>query len=269
MAYKEWGDPDNARVLICVHGLTRVSDDFDVLGNALADAYRVVCPDLPGRGRSDWLRDPRHYQVPQYLADVVTLIARLDVDGVDWLGTSLGGLVGMALAALPGTPVRRLVLNDIGPVLDPQALERIAQYVGEPVSFATFDEAEQHVRQTSASFGPHTDAQWRKLAADVLRQDAAGRWHYHYDAGLAIPFKAMDAEAARQAQDMLWSAYDAIACPTLLVRGAQSDMLSRETALAMTQRGPHAALVELPGIGHAPTLVTEEQISLVRRFLLT
>jgi pimeloyl-ACP methyl ester carboxylesterase len=268
MAYKEWGDPDNPNVLICVHGLTRVSDDFDALAKDLSDHYRVICPDVVGRGRSEWLRDPQHYQVPQYVSDMVTLIARLNVESVHWFGTSLGGLIGLLLASLPGNPIRKLILNDIGPVLDPVALARIGEYVGQPISFPTFEAAEKYVRETSQSFGVHSDEQWRKLAADVLRQNPEGRWILHYDAGLAVPFKTGTAEAAKIAQQMLWAAYDAIACPTLLVRGADSDLLSWETAFAMTRRGPKASLIELPHVGHAPTFLTESQIAIARKFLL-
>jgi pimeloyl-ACP methyl ester carboxylesterase len=267
MAYKEWGDVGNRDVLICVHGLTRVSDDFDRLAEQLSTRYRVICPDIVGRGRSDWLRNPQYYEVQQYVSDMVSLIARLDVEHVSWLGTSLGGLIGLVLASLPDTPICRLVLNDIGPVLDPIALARLGEYVGQAVRFADFDEALQYIRQTSASFGPHSDAQWRKLAADVLRQDAQGQWSLHYDPGLAVPFKETTVQAAQTSQQLLWAAYDAITCPTLVIRGAESDLLSRETAQAMTTRGPKPALVELPGIGHAPTFVSDEQIAIVKAFL--
>ncbi|HEX2603704.1 MAG TPA: alpha/beta hydrolase [Oxalicibacterium sp.] len=269
VAYKEWGDPSNPRVLICVHGLTRVSDDFDALAQALCGQYRVICPDLVGRGRSGWLQDPRYYEVQQYLADMVSLIARLDVRSVHWLGTSLGGLIGMVLASLPDTPVRKLVLNDIGPALDPLALTRIGEYVGQPVRFAEFDKAAEYVRQTSLSFGPHSEAQWHKLAADVLRQNENGEWQLHYDPALALPFKTASVAATQSAQQMLWAAYDAIRCPTLLIRGAESDLLSADTAQVMIRRGPHAELVEVPGTGHAPTLVRPEQIDIVQRFLLS
>lgn len=268
MFYKEWGDPENQNVLICVHGLTRVSDDFDVLANALSNEYRVICPDIAGRGRSDWLRDPQHYQVPQYVNDMVTLIARLETDSVHWLGTSMGGLIGLVLASMAGSPIRKLILNDIGPVLDPTALSRIGEYLGQMVSFATFDEASQYIRQTSLSFGTHTDEQWRKLANDVLRQNADGRWSCRYDPGLAISFKMSTSDGLRIAQKMLWAAYEAIACPTLIVRGADSDLLSRDTANAMTKRGPKAALVEIPDVGHAPTFVSDAQIAIATKFLL-
>lgn len=272
MAYKEWGDPSNPRVLICVHGVTRVSDDFDNLAHALCQDYRVVCPDVVGRGRSEKLRNPLYYQIPQYVNDMVTLIARVtansSVETVDWFGTSMGGLIGMGLASLPDNPIRKLVLNDVGPSLDLAALARIGDYIGQNVRFATFDEAVKFIRDVSQTFGPHTDEEWRKLASDVLRQDEEGFWVRHYDLGLAVPFKASTPDSMKEAEKMLWLAYDAISCPTLLVRGAESDLLSHATAQAMTQRGPRAKLVELPGIGHAPTFTHADQIALAKDFLL-
>jgi pimeloyl-ACP methyl ester carboxylesterase len=268
MAYKEWGDPHNPKVLVCVHGLTRVSDDFDNMALALSAFYRVVCPDVVGRGRSDWLRDPQHYHVPQYVSDMVTLLARLDTETVDWFGTSMGGLIGIGLASLPNSPVRKLVLNDVGTTLDYAFFKRIGEFLGRPIRFPTFDEAAQYIRAISTTFGPHTDDEWHKFAADVLRQDKDGQWIPHYDLQLAIPVKAQTAENFQQASVMLQAAYDAIACPTLLVRGAESDLLSHEVAQEMTKRGPKAKLVELPGVGHAPTFVHADQIAIAREFLL-
>jgi len=268
MAYQEWGDPANDRTLICVHGLTRVSNDFDALAQALANDYRIICPDVVGRGRSGHLRDPQYYRVPQYVSDMVTLIARLDVASVDWFGTSMGGVIGMALASLPDNPIRKLLLNDIGPSIDAEALARIGAYVGQEVRFATFDEAWQYVRAISQSFGPHSDEQWRKLAADVMRQNAEGAWVFLYDRNLALPFKATTAQSAQLDEQMLWAAYDAIRCPTLVVRGTESDLLSPATALAMSQRGPRAKVVELAGIGHAPTFLSDAQIALAKDFFL-
>ena len=276
IAYKEWGDPSNPRVLVCVHGVTRVGDDFDDLARALCDAYRVVCPDVAGRGRSDRLRDPRLYAVPQYVADMVTLIARVTAVGqdggedgrVDWFGTSMGGLIGMVLAAMPGTPVRKLVLNDIGPVLDQGAMRRIADYIGQDLRFPDFESGARFVKEVSSSFGPHSSDEWNKLAGDVLRQAPDGQWVRHYDLALAEPFKAVTAERAELDQAALWRAYDAIGCPTLLVRGELSDLLSRETAQEMARRGPRPKLVEIPGVGHAPTFVHADQIAIAREFLL-
>lgn len=268
MAYKEWGDPRNPKVLLCVHGVTRVSDDFDNLARDLCLEYRVVCPDVVGRGCSGWLRDPRHYVVPQYVSDMVTLLARLDAQTVHWLGTSMGGLIGMGLASLQDSPIRKLVLNDVGPAINPAALTRIGAYIGQEVRFPTFDEAARYIREISLPFGPHSDEEWNKLATDVLRRDGDGQWIRHYDPGLAIPLKAVTPEGARQAEALLWQAYDAISCPTLLLRGAQSDLLAREVAEAMAARGPRAKLVEFAGIGHAPTLLHADQIDVVKEFLL-
>lgn len=269
MAYKEWGDPANPRVLVCVHGVTRVADDFDALAQAMADRYRVVCPDVVGRGRSGRLRDPQHYTVPQYVADMVTLVARVTQgdEGVHWFGTSMGGLIGMVLASFEDSPVRRLVLNDIGPVLDPVAMARIGDYIGQDLRFPDFETGAKFVREVSDAFGPHSDDQWHKLAADVLVRTEGGQWTRHYDPALAKPFAAITPERAQQDEARLWAAYDAIRCPTLLVRGAASDLLSRATAEAMTTRGPRPKLVEVEGVGHAPTFVQPDQIAIAREFL--
>jgi pimeloyl-ACP methyl ester carboxylesterase len=273
MAYKEWGDPANPRVLVCVHGVTRVAGDFDVLAASMSDRYRVVCPDVVGRGRSGRLRDPGHYIVPQYVADMVTLIARVTADNADeavhWVGTSMGGLIGMILASFEDSPIRRLVLNDIGPVLDGAALARIGEYIGQDVRFTSFEEGARFVKDVSSSFGPHSDDEWRKLASDVLVQEPGGDWVRHYDLGLAKPFAALTPERAEQDQAALWAAFDAIRCPTLLIRGEESDLLSRATAEEMTRRGPKPQLAEIAGVGHAPTLMHAHQIGVVRNFLLS
>jgi pimeloyl-ACP methyl ester carboxylesterase len=272
MAYKEWGDPSNPHVLVCVHGVTRVSDDFDHLAHAMCDRYRVVCPDVVGRGRSDRLRDPSHYVLPQYVADMVTLVARAtannDEGTVHWVGTSMGGLIGMALASMDESPIRKLVLNDIGPVLDAAAMARIGEYIGQDMRFPSFEHGAAYVRELSTSFGPHTDEQWHKLASDVLRQEADGSWVRHYDLGLAKPFHAITPELAKAGEAGLWKAFDAIRCPTLLLRGELSDLLSRETAAQMAARGPKPKVVEIAGVGHAPTLMHDEQIAVVRDFLI-
>ena len=266
MAYLEWGDARNPDVLICVHGLARSARDFDGLARALCGRYRVVCPDVVGRGDSDWLADAMLYQVPQYLQDVVTLIARLDVERVHWVGTSLGGLVGMALAAQQDSPVAKLVLNDAGPVIAKAALVRIGQYLGLDPRFPTVEAAEKVVRMVSAPFGPHSDVEWRFLTETVLRQNADGSWRFHYDPKIAEPYRT---SVPAEGDIELWPMWEAVRCPTLLLRGAESDLLSRETAQAMTQRGPKAKLVEFAGVGHAPTLMHDDQIAAVRDFLLS
>jgi len=264
IAYLEWGEPKNQRVLVCVHGLTRCARDFDTLAAALSDHYRVVCPDVAGRGESEWLADPMLYQIPQYVADMVTLIARLDVENVHWLGTSMGGLLGMALAAQKGTPITRLVINDAGPVVSKVSLERIASYVGLAPVFPGLATAEKYLRPILANFGPHTDAEWRFLIEIVLRKNADGSLRMHYDPKIAVPFRATMPEKDLE----MWPLWDAIRCPTLVIRGAQSDLLTKETVEKMSGRGPKAKVVELPGIGHAPTLMHDDQIKIVRDFLL-
>lgn len=268
MKYKEWGDPTNPKVLVCVHGVTRVSDDFDHLALELCRDYRVVCPDVVGRGRSSWLRDPQYYQLPQYVSDMVTLLARLNAETVHWVGTSMGGLIGIGLAGLQDSPVRKLVINDVGPTLNADALKRIGEYIGYAARFATFEEAVSYICAISQPFGPHTDEEWLKLASDVLRKDEDGQWIRHYDLGLSIPFKSATPEATKQGEAILWGSYDRIACPTLLIRGKNSDLLSRDIAHAMTERGPKAALVEIEEVGHAPTLMHADQIAVVKQFLL-
>ena len=263
MAYVEWGDPDNPRVLVCAHGLTRNGRDFNFLARALCGTYRVVCPDMVGRGKSDWLKVKDDYLLPQYLADMVTLLARLDVEQVQWVGTSMGGLIGMALASQPQTPIARLVLNDVGPLLTAAGIRRIGEYVGHETKFATVEEAERHIRAVSAPFGRLSDEQWRYLTLHMIAPCADGGLTLAYDPGIAEPFRKMMGD-----QDVnLWPVYDAVRCPTLLMRGAESDLLSHETALEMAQRGPRAQLVEIPGVGHAPMFLDEVQIGIVRDFL--
>jgi len=264
MAYLEWGASDNPRVLLCVHGLTRNARDFDALAEALSGHYRVICPDIVGRGRSGRLRDPAGYAIPQYVADMVTLIARLNVESVHWVGTSLGGLVGMALAAQECTPIRKLLLNDVGPLISIESLQRIGTYVGVDPTWATFAEAQAYVKLISAPFGDLSEAQWYQLTESSVAQRTDGRWGFLYDPRIASSFKATFGE-----QDIdLWPLYEQITCPTLVVRGADSDLLTRQTWLAMGERGPRARLAEIPAVGHAPMFLTPGQIDIARDFLL-
>lgn len=263
MSYVEWGRRDNPRVLVCAHGLTRCARDFDYLARVLAADFRVVCPDVPGRGESEWLKNPMEYVLPVYVADMVTLIARLDVESVDWLGTSMGGLIGMILASLPGSPVHRLVLNDAGPLVTAVSLDRIGEYVGKAPKLPSLAAAEMLVRAVSAPFGPHTDAEWRFLTEHVVKPEPDGSVSFRYDPAIAVAFNA-----EKPHKDIeLWPVFDAVRCPTLVLRGAESDLLTRDTAMAMTQRGPKAKLVEFAGVGHAPTLIHGDQIAAVRDFL--
>ena len=263
LAYWEWPGPKGARTVVCVHGLTRNGRDFDALAESLSASCRVVCPDIVGRGKSDWLADPADYAYPVYLADMAALIARLDVEEVDWVGTSMGGLIGMMLAASPKAPIRRMVINDIGPLIAKEGLARIASYVGRDPSFGDIAEIEATLRVIAASFGPLSDAQWRHLATHSAQQKPDGSLGFAYDPHIGDAFRATE-----PADLDLWSTWDRVRCQTLVIRGAESDLLRRGDAEAMTQRGPRARLIELPGIGHAPALMAQDQIAAISDFLL-
>jgi pimeloyl-ACP methyl ester carboxylesterase len=277
LAYWSWGNAAHPHVVVCVHGISRQGRDFDTLAQALVGAdgqrCRVVSVDVAGRGHSDWLKDPRMYQVPSYAIDMGALLASLRAGGaqnIDWVGTSMGGLIGIALAPQPGANLRKLVLNDVGPVVQWAALQRISSYIGADPRFETEQEGADKMWAVSTSFGPHTPAQWLALSLPMLRpvtDGSGGKFKLHYDPAIAIPVKATTPELAAQGEAMLWQLYDAIATPTLLIRGADSDLISPETARAMQARGPKAKLVEFAGVGHAPTLIAADQVAAVTEFL--
>ena len=279
MAYWQWGNPEAGHVIVCVHGLSRQGRDFDVLAQALVarsgDDLRVVCPDVVGRGKSDWLKDPMSYQIPNYAADMLALLAQVKPTILDWVGTSMGGLIGMVIGGQPGlplpVPVRRLVLNDVGPTIQWQALQRIGQYLGNAPRFASLEQAAQAMWVISTSFGPHTPEQWLALSQHMVKPmtDEKGGVAMHYDPAIALPFRTVTPESAAQGEAALWQVFDNIKAKTLLLRGANSDLLSHETAQAMTERGPKAALMEFEGVGHAPTLIAPDQVQAVADFLLT
>ena len=261
VVYYEWGDAANPRVVVCVHGLGRNGRDFDVVGEALAPTHRVLAVDMPGRGMSDWLADPNDYVFATYLATLTALIARSGAIDVDWIGTSMGGLLGMVIAAQPNTPIRRLVVNDVGPQLEAAALARIGSYIGQDPTFATYAEVERYLREISAPFGPLSDLQWEFITRTNVRERADGRWGLAYDPGIAVPFRNAPAPPN------LWPLWDAIACPTLVLRGADSDLLSREVAGEMALRGPRPRVIEFAGVGHAPMLLGPDQYHPVVDFL--
>lgn len=263
MSYVEWGNPANPRVLVCAHGLTRNARDFDALAQALSSDYRVICPDIVGHGHSDWLADPLGYAVPQYVSDVFILLRKLHIKEVDWVGTSMGGLIGMGLASHAQSPIRKLVLNDVGPVISAASLRLIAEHVGHAPVFSSLEAATDFIRTMSTDFSPLTNVQWQHLTAHSIKQDGSN-WVMRYDPGLGD----LSRSGPILTDIAIWPYYDAIHCPTLLIRGEKSDMLSAETAQEMTQRGPHAKLVDIAGIGHAPRLMDEAQITLVKDFLL-
>jgi len=263
VSYTDWGEPSAKHIVICCHGLTRDGRDFDILAQRLVGAFdcRVICPDVVGRGRSDWLKDPAEYGYAQYLADMTVLIESLGAAQVDWIGTSMGGLIGMFLAAAPDTRIRALVMNDVGPFLPRAVLERISGYVGRDESFDSLAALEAYLRQVHAPFGPLTDTQWAHLTAHSHRRRADGSYSLAYDPAIGIKLR----EAVKDWD--FWEVWDKIAAPLLVLRGAQSDLLSAEVAAEMTRRGPKAELATFAGIGHAPALMAEDQLETICRWL--
>lgn len=277
MAYWQWGDTSAGRVIVCVHGLTRQGRDFDELAKSLLAHARepllIICPDVAGRGTSDWLKNPMGYQIPNYAGDMLALLAQIKPKVLDWVGTSMGGLIGMVISGQSGlpltAPVRKLVLNDVGPVIQWESIQRISAYVGKNMEFASLEQAADAMWAIASSFGPHTREQWLELSRHMVKPHESGNGvRLHYDPSLALAFGAATRESAQQGEALLWQLYDQIQAETLLIRGADSDLLSKQTALAMTERGPRAKLVEFSGVGHAPTLITPGQIKVVEDFLL-
>ena len=263
VAYTDWGEVDNPNVLICVHGLTRIGRDFDVLAQAMQDRYRVICPDVVGRGESQWLSRAADYSYPQYLADMNALIARLNAPSVHWVGTSMGGLIGMMLAAQPNTPIRRLVMNDVGPFIPKASLERLAQYVGRAPTMESLNDVEQYLRVVMAPFGKLTDAQWRHMAQYSAKQAPNGNFALHYDPAIADVFKGSVMQDV-----ILWPFWQSVACPVMVIRGADSDLLLRETVEQMKAGRSNVSSIEIANTGHAPALMDDAQVSAVRDFLL-
>ena len=283
MAWWSWGDPSAAHVVVCVHGLTRQGRDFDRLAQALVaraeragQAIHVVCPDVAGRGHSEWLAQAALYQIPQYASDMLALLGALQrhapIQKLDWVGTSMGGLIGMALAGQPGlplpVPMRRLVLNDVGPAVAWPSIVRMQQYVGRYGRFDNLSDAAAELRRLSLGFGPVPEDIWLELSSHMVRQLPDGELTLHYDPVIGEPIRAMTPEAAQAAEAVVWTLYDQIAAQVLLVRGLESDLLTSETAQAMTERGPKAQLVQWPGCGHAPTLTDPAHIAVLADFLL-
>ncbi|MDX6751850.1 alpha/beta hydrolase [Geminicoccaceae bacterium 1502E] len=262
LGFTEWGDPEARRAVLCVHGLTRNARDFDMVAGALArGGARVVCVDVAGRGLSDWLDQPGDYQPAIYARQLRCFMERMGLTGADWLGTSMGGIIGMLVAAGQDSPVRRLVLNDIGPLIPAAATAPIRDYLGLDLVFASLAELEHHLRVIHAGFGPLHDSHWRHLALHSARRAERG-WRLHYDPAIRVPF----ADAHEGDTDM-WETWDRISASTLVLRGASSLLLPAEIAQEMTRRGPRAQLATFEETGHAPALMSEEQIRVVRGFL--
>jgi pimeloyl-ACP methyl ester carboxylesterase len=294
VSYLDWGRAASDHVVVCIHGLARNCRDFDFLAASLAQQCRVVCMDVAGRGDSEWLADKADYRFSTYLADSAVLLARITAPAphpffeilrgrgserpaprrIDWVGTSMGGLIGMLLAAKPGSPITRLVLNDVGAFTPWSALVRLKGYVGAAQSFRSLDEVEAHLRRTCAQFGPLSDAHWRHLATHGACASAAGDYRLRYDPGIGATLRGhADPEfplgPGLLAGIDLWNTWKAVRCPTLVLRGEHSDVLSRETLAQMRALRPDTEVVEFGGVGHAPALMSEAQIEAVRRFLLS
>ena len=284
MAYWRWGDLQARHVVVCAHGLTRQGRDFDRLAQALIakspHPLQVICPDVVGRGRSEWLSQAAGYQIPQYAADMLAMLAQVNaqlgtekpIQTLDWVGTSMGGLIGMVLAGQAGlplpAPICHLVLNDVGPAITWSSIERMQTYVGQYGQYRDLDEAAAVMRALSSGFGPVPSDLWLAMSSHMTRPGPDGTLTLHYDPAIGVPVRGMTPQLATAAEAALWALYDQIQAPTLLIRGQDSDLLTPETALAMTQRGPRAQLQTWSGFGHAPTLTSEAQMAVVTQFLL-
>ena len=264
MAYHAWGNPGN-KVLLCVHGLTRRGSDFKTLAQAMCKDYYVVCPDVVGRGESDRLSNPMLYAVPQYVADIAALVKKLGVAQVDWLGTSMGGLIGMVYAAMPNSPIRRMIINDVGPKIEPEAIKRLGSYVGQPFTFSDRSEALQRLNEICATFGEHTSEEWEIYNGPMLIQKD-GKWIMHYDPDISVPFASVNPIMAKAGEMAMWHAFKQIHIPMLIVRGGNSDLLSAATVAEMCKVNPYARSIEIPNVGHAPAFVKPEQIALAKEF---
>ncbi|MBI1775461.1 MAG: alpha/beta hydrolase [Proteobacteria bacterium] len=261
--YFDWGPRFHPTMLFCVHGLTRQGRDFDALAKGLARDYRIICPDVVGRGRSGWLNDKSGYNLETYIAHMIELIEHLGKEQVDWVGTSMGGLIGMRIAAERPEMIRRLVLNDIGPFLPKAVSQEIAEHVGEDPHFRTLTEVMEYLKRVHAEFGDLSDALWSEMTTHSVLRLPGGGYALHYDPEIRnqlrqSPIKDID----------LWTVWDEIACPVLVLRGERSRVLLPETARDMARRGPRATVVEIPGVGHAPALMSADQIALIRDWLV-
>lgn len=261
VAYAEWGYMTVQPPVICVHGLIRNGRDFDRLAQELESSRRILCPDIVGRGKSDRLADPSGYNYAQYIQDMTALIARAGSAEIDWVGTSMGGIMGIYMAAAANSPIRRLVINDVGPFIPLAALKRIASYVSAPPTFTSAGEGAAYLRKIYAGFGITREEDWQHIAECSLQTDAEGLWRLAYDPAISANFANLDKDVD------FWDVYDRIRCPVLLLRGEISDILSAQVAQEMTTRGPKAKLVTIKNTGHAPSLMDSSQIQILKEFL--
>lgn len=261
LGYTEWNEKGYDRVIICVHGLTRNGRDFDYLARTIQQDFRVICPDIVGRGKSDWLAKPSLYGFPQYLSDLNALIARLNVEEIDWIGTSMGGLLGMIMASLPKSPIRRLVINDVGPKVPKLALLPIIKYAKSRQEFETLKELETHLRTIYAPFGKLTDEQWAHVAVHSHIIGTDGKYSLACDPGVTGGWRALFRRSN------FWEYWKKISCPILVLRGEQSTILTPTMVIKMQEYQPLMTLVEIPDVGHAPALMDAQQTKLVYDWL--
>ncbi len=264
MAVHEWGDAKNARVVICAHGLSRNGRDFDVLADALASDFRILCPDVPGRGESDWFASADHYTIPHYIQAMNAMLTDLGVSTYDWVGTSMGGLIGMVMAATPGSKMRRFVINDIGPVIERASLDRIASYVGKTPLFPTYMSLFEAVQPINVTFGPLTDEQKHHMVKTSVQERADGQWEFKTDPKIGDAFRA---GLAQPSADM-WPLWSAVKQPILILRGVNSDLLSAVTLEKMVATHPDAKAITIADTGHAPMIMDEPTVAAVKQFLL-
>lgn len=260
--YFTWGHPNPNRTTIAVHGLTRNAHDFDFLAQHLSKDYHVICPDIVGRGLSDWLRNKTDYGYPLYLSDMASLISRLNVDSVNWIGTSMGGIIGMMLAAQENSPIKKLVINDVGTHIPATALQRLAKYVGLNPTFSSLRDAEDYFRKTYSSFGNLTDEQWRHMTVHGVFKTKDGLYQLSYDPAIVNVFNVqpiVDIDLS-----YFWLK---ITCPVLLIRGKESDLLSKNTVNWMKMSKPSMKFVEFDDCGHAPHLMSTEHVQIIKEFL--
>ncbi len=263
VAYREWGDSDNHKKLFCVHGLTRNSKDFDFLAASMSNQYNVICIDIPGRGVSGYFAQLDNYNFQNYMTAIKRVISSITPGKIDFLGTSMGGVVAMSLASIDSSLIRKLVLNDVGPFVPGVLYAALnAHEKTKPKSYNSYAEAVQYHKEHCSSFGPMSDEQWGEFTMNGMREDKDGRFIYDYD-------KKLEVKIAQNASGELnvWDVWDQIKCPVLVIRGETSMALQKEVAEEMAQRGPKADLIEIPVTGHAPTLMSEEQVSIVRDWL--
>ena len=263
IALYDWGNSQAAETVFCVHGLTRNGRDFDILAKNLASDYRVLCLDVAGRGKSDWHEDPELYNYPQYVADVAHLIGKLGLIKIHFIGTSMGGIIGMMLANAFPNLLKTLTLNDIGCLVEAAGLKRISAYIGETI-FATRAEAEAELCKRCSTYGIADEAHWQNMFNHSIQETEDGKFRFAYDPDIAKSF----GDSTKIKDVDLWALWEAVKqVPTLLIRGEKSDILSHETAIKMRDSHPNLTLLEIPNVGHAPALADAIQIATIRKLL--